>query len=157
MRFLIQRVTEGRVETSGCVTGEVERGFVVLVGFGANDGQDLPGSRIWNGMLDKLLSLRVFPDDAGKMNLSLEDFGGGVLLVPQFTLYADCRKGRRPSFHLSAVPDTARLLFDRCAEDLQARLPGRVGQGVFGADMRVSLVNWGPVTILLDSEALFPS
>ncbi len=156
MRFLIQRVTEGRVETEGRITGEVNRGFVVLAGFGVNDGKTLPGSRVWNGMLDKLLSLRVFPDDAGKMNLSLEDFGGGLLLVPQFTLYADCRKGRRPSFHLSADPATARLLFERCAADLLARLPGRVGLGVFGADMRVSLVNWGPVTILLDSEVLFP-
>lgn len=157
MRFLVQRVTEGRVETGGAVTGEVGRGFVVLAGFGAGDGPDLPGSRVWNGMLDKLLGVRVFPDEAGKMNLSLVDSGGGLLLVPQFTLYADCRKGRRPSFHLSAAPDTARTLFERCAADLASRLPGRVGLGVFGADMRVHLVNWGPVTVWLDSEELFPS
>lgn len=157
MRFLVQRVTEGRVETGGAVTGEVGRGFVVLAGFGAADGPDLPASRVWNGMLDKLLGLRVFPDEAGKMNLSLVDSDGGLLLVPQFTLYADCCKGRRPSFHLSAAPDTARNLFERCAADLEARLPGRVGLGVFGADMRVHLVNWGPVTIRLDSEELFPA
>lgn len=157
MRFLVQRVTEGRVETGGAVTGEVGRGCVVLAGFGTGDGPDLPGSRVWKGMLDKLLGLRVFPDEAGKMNLSLVDFGGGLLLVPQFTLYADCRKGRRPSFHLSAAPDTARALFERCAADLASRLPGRVGLGVFGAAMRVHLVNWGPVTVWLDSEELFPA
>ena len=156
MRFLVQRALEGRVEIDGRVAGSIGRGFVVLAGFGANDGPDLPGSRIWNGMLDKLIALRVFPDAEGKMNLGLEESGGEVLLVSQFTLYADCRKGRRPSFHLAALPDTARRLYEQCACDLASRLPGRVACGVFGADMRVSLVNWGPVTVWLDSDELFP-
>jgi len=104
-------------------------------------------------MLEKLVKLRVFPDEAGKMNVSLLDAGGGVLLVSQFTLYADCRKGLRPSFSSAAPPAVAQALFDRLCDDVQALLPdGRVQRGVFGADMAVGLVNAGPVTIMLDSR-----
>ena len=102
-------------------------------------------------MVEKLPRLRVFPDEAGKMNRSLEDTGGEVLLVSQFTLYADCRKGLRPSFSRAAEPGLARELFEKLRADLDALLPGRVRTGVFGADMDVSLVNQGPVTLMLDS------
>lgn len=151
MRLLIQRVREGRVMVDGRVVGAVGPGLVILAGFGPDDAADLPQSRVWAALLEKVLALRIFPDDAGKMNVGLEDFGGGILLVSQFTLYADCRKGRRPSFHLSAPPAVAGPLFRRLGEDLETRLPGRVQRGIFAADMDVGLVNWGPVTILLDS------
>lgn len=151
MRLLIQRVRQGRVTVAGETAGAVGAGLVILAGFGPGDDASLPQSRLWQTLLDKVTGLRIFPDAEGKMNLSLEDFGGGVLLVSQFTLYADSRKGRRPSFHLAAPPAVAEELFLRFAEDLHRRLPGRVERGVFGADMDVSLTNWGPVTILLDS------
>lgn len=154
MRFVVQRVKSARVEVAGEAVAAIGTGFLVLAGFSRDDGPHAPASRSWRAMLDKLLALRVFPDAAGKMNLGLMDFGGGILVVSQFTLFADCRRGRRPSFTDAAAPDVALNLFGRLCADLSARLPGRVRQGIFGADMDVGLVNWGPVTILLDSRDL---
>lgn len=150
MRLLVQRVREARVRVDGAVTGEIGPGLLCLAGFGPQDGPDLPATPRWSKMVEKMLDLRIFPDSEGKLNLSLRETGGGLLLVSQFTLYADCKKGRRPSFHLAAAPAVATVLFDRLAADCEARLPGRTATGVFGTDMDVELVNQGPVTILLD-------
>ncbi len=154
MRLLLQRVREARVRVDGGIAGEIGPGLLALAGFGPDDGPDAPQTPRWTKMIEKMLELRIFPDADGKLNLSLRDTGGGLLLVSQFTLYADCRKGRRPSFHLAAKPETATALFDRLAADCATRLPGRVATGTFGADMDVELVNQGPVTILLDDAAL---
>ncbi len=151
MRLLLQRVSEARVESDGAVLGSIGQGLLVLAGFGDGDDAGLPARPIWRTMLDKAVDLRVFPDDAGRLNVSLRDTGGGLLVVSQFTLYADCRKGRRPSFSRAAAPETARALYDRLVDDLRQRAPGPFATGCFGADMRVSFTNWGPVTILLDS------
>lgn len=151
MRLVIQRVSSASVDVDGKTVGEIGPGFLVLVGFGADDPADLPGRKAWGQMLDKLVNLRVFPDEAGKLNLSLLDTGGQVLAVSQFTLYADCRKGRRPSFHLAADAAIGLHLYTAFVSGLAGLLPGRVEQGVFGADMAVRLVNAGPVTIVLDS------
>jgi D-tyrosyl-tRNA(Tyr) deacylase len=135
------------------LVSSIPAGLLVLAGFGREDGPDLPGQPAWNKLLDKMTDLRIFPDDAGKMNTSLRDWNQGageILLVSQFTLYADCRKGRRPSFE-AASPDIARGLFDQLIAAMEQRLPGRVHSGIFAADMDVHLINWGPVTILLDS------
>lgn len=166
MRLLVQRVSRARVEvaspagletpgqTAHQIVGQIGPGLLVLADFGQADTLTLPGSRLWATMTAKLLDLRIFPDDAGKLNLSLKDTGGGLMLVSQFTLYADTRRGRRPSFTDAAAPDVARALYDRLATDLatQAATEGcAFAQGVFGAEMFLDFVNWGPVTILLDS------
>jgi len=155
MRFLIQRVQSGGVEVNGVPHASIGPGFVVLLGFSAQDM--LPGgladnAAFRNRMLDKLLGLRVFPDEQGKMNVDIQAHGGEMLVISQFTLYADCRKGRRPSFHLAAPPTEAQRAYDLLVHELSKRLPGKVRNGCFGADMRVSLINWGPVTIMLDSD-----
>lgn len=154
MRLFVQRVREAEVRVDEAVVGSIGPGLLVLVGFCREDAA-LAQTRHWNAMLDKLLGLRIFPDAEDKMNLCLEDFGGSLLLVSQFTLYADCRKGRRPSFHLAAVPEVAEPLFDRFVADATGRLPGRVQQGRFGAMMAVRLENWGPTSIMLDSAEFF--
>lgn len=171
MQLLLQRARRGSVTVDGRTVAAIGPGLVVLAGFGPRDAATLPGEPRWAGMIDKLLDLRVFPDDAGKMNVGLRDWAvppdmrtggdcgpafGELLLVPQFTLYADCRKGRRPSFSAAAPPAVAARLFDQLAADIDARLPGRVRCGIFAADMDVSLVNWGPVTIRLCDDDLFP-
>ncbi len=152
MRLLIQRVREASVTVGGERVAAIGPGFLVLVGFGSMDGPDLPKSKIWATLVEKLAGLRVFQDDADKMNLGIEDCGGEMLLVSQFTLYADCRKGRRPSFHLACEPAVASELFAAFVQAMEKRLPGRIRQGIFAADMDVALTNWGPVTIMLDSE-----
>jgi D-tyrosyl-tRNA(Tyr) deacylase len=152
MRLLIQRVAGASVEVAGTCVASIPMGFLVFAGFGPGDGPQAPGSPWWRAMVEKLPKLRVFADEAGKMNLSLSEASGEILLVSQFTLYADCRKGLRPSFSSAAPPDVARALFDRLCSDLEALLPGRVKTGVFGADMSVALTNSGPVTIMLDSR-----
>ncbi|WP_243358688.1 D-aminoacyl-tRNA deacylase [Fundidesulfovibrio terrae] len=152
MRLLVQRVKRASVDVADERVAQVGPGFLVLAGFGPDDGPGAPDAAWWRTMVEKLPKLRVFPDEAGKMNLSLADFGGEVLAVSQFTLYADCRKGLRPSFSRAAGPGVASALFDRLCDDLESLLPGRVRRGVFGADMAVELVNWGPVTIMLDSR-----
>lgn len=153
VRLLIQRVKEGRVAVAEKEVASIGAGLVVLVGFGAEDTPELPETRLWDTLIEKMLRLRIFPDEEGKMNRDVIDTGGEIILVSQFTLYADVRKGRRPSFHSSAAPAVAEPLFRRLVQDVEARLPGRVQQGVFGAEMNVSLTNWGPVTVLVDSEA----
>lgn len=151
MRLVIQRVSSASVDVGGKTVAGIGPGLLVLAGFGVGDPVDLPTQKVWGKMIDKLINLRVFPDDAGKLNRSLLDTGGQVLAVSQFTLYADCRKGRRPSFHLAAGAGVGLELFAALVAGLRGLLPGRVEQGVFGAEMDVRLVNAGPVTVILDS------
>lgn len=146
MRALLQRVTQAKVEVDGAIVGEIGLGLLVLLGVTKTDTQaDV------DFLVDKVIQLRIFPDDAGKMNRSLMDAGGAMLAVSQFTLYGDCRKGRRPSFDNAAPPEQARLLYESFVG--KARATGvRVETGVFQAHMAVSLVNDGPVTFLLESN-----
>ncbi len=150
MKLILQRVKWARVLVGKKVVGEIQSGLMVLVGFSSQD-YVLPGKKIWELMQDKLLGLRIFPDNQGKMNLSLEDIQGRILLVPQFTLYADCRKGRRPGFTESAPYEQASDLFDKFTMDLKSKWTG-VELGRFGSEMEVELNNSGPVTIILDSD-----
>ena len=148
MRAVVQRVLNASVAIGGTVKGEIGRGYLVLLGIEENDTEkDL------DYIAEKLLGLRVFEDEAGKMNRSVLDAGGSILLVSQFTLYGDARKGRRPSFIRAARPEKAIPLYEAMIAHLRAALPVETGE--FGADMQVSLVNDGPVTILLDSERTF--
>ena len=144
---LLQRVQSARVEIEGRTAGAIGRGLLVLVGIERGDDE----SRA-ERLLERLLGYRVFPDTAGKMNLSVADIGGGLLLVPQFTLAADTDKGMRPSFTPAAAPELGQHLFDYLVERARAR-HALVEAGVFGADMQVALVNDGPVTIWLDTAA----
>ena len=144
MIALVQRVRQARVEVAGAVTGAIGQGLLVLL---CAEPADTPAQAA--KMVDKLLKLRVFGDDAGKMNRSVQDVGGGVLLVSQFTLAADTSAGNRPSFTGAAAPALGRELFDETLRRLRERHP-QVEAGVFGADMQVHLVNDGPVTIPLN-------
>ena len=143
MITVLQRVTSASVTVAGKRIGEIERGLMVLVGV---EKGDLRAHA--DRMLERLLSYRVFPDDTGRMNLSVADVGGGLLLVPQFTLAADTHKGTRPSFSPAAPPDEGEALFDYLVEQAAAR-HRPVATGSFGADMQVALVNDGPVTFVL--------
>jgi len=145
MRVVLQRVSRAAVSIGGEVVGRVGTGYLLLVGFTAGDDDE---TLRW--MAEKVIGLRLFNDEAGKMNLGLEDVGGGLLVVSQFTLYGDARKGRRPSFIEAAPPDIAIPLYDRFVELLRRLLPGRVETGRFGAQMEVELVNDGPVTLILE-------
>lgn len=147
MRVVLQRVSRGEVRIDGKAVGSIGKGHVLLVGFSEDDG---PEQVEW--MADKVVGLRVFADDEGKMNLSLEDVGGELLVVSQFTLYGDTRKGRRPSFVHAAAPEVAIPLYESFVEALRARGVARVETGEFGAMMEVDLVNDGPVTLLLERE-----
>ncbi|MEQ8329073.1 MAG: D-aminoacyl-tRNA deacylase [Longimicrobiales bacterium] len=147
MRVVLQRVARAAVRVAGDTVGEIGPGHLVLVGFRDGDG---PEQIAW--MADKIVGLRVFPDDDGRMNRSLEDLGGDLLVVSQFTLYGDTRKGRRPSFVGAADPAVAVPLYEAFVALLAARAPGRVETGEFGADMAVELVNDGPVTLVLERE-----
>jgi D-tyrosyl-tRNA(Tyr) deacylase len=150
VRSVVQRVSRARVTVEGQVTGEIERGLLVLVGAGAGDtAVDVAYT------VDKIANLRIFPDDAGKMNRSVIDVGGGVLAVSQFTLYGDARKGRRPAFVDALEPVAAEKLYQDVVAGLRAAGVARVATGVFRAHMEVELVNDGPVTILLDSRKAF--
>jgi D-aminoacyl-tRNA deacylase len=149
MRIILQRVTSGSVTVDGKMRGSVEQGFVVLVGVTHSDEQSQADL-----LARKTANLRVFEDDEGKMNRSVLDVGGGVLVVSQFTLYADSRKGRRPSFIDAARPEQAEPLVNYFAGQLRKEGVGRVEQGVFGAMMQVEIHNDGPVTIILDSDEL---
>ncbi len=149
MRAVVQRVSRAEVRVDGRATGSIRRGLAVLLGVAREDGED--DARL---LADKVAALRVFEDAAGKMNLALAEIAGGVLVVSQFTLLGDARKGNRPSFVEAAEPDAANALYERfCALLREKRLP--VATGVFRATMKVELVNDGPVTILLDSRRLF--
>jgi len=149
MRAVVQRVRRAAVRVEGRTVGEVGRGLLVLLGVASGDGGE--AARF---MADKLAALRIFEDAEGKMNRSVADAGGGLLVVSQFTLLGDARNGNRPGFSAAASPEAASALYERVSALLRAKgLP--VAQGVFRAEMEVELVNDGPVTILLDSEKLF--
>ena len=147
MRVVLQRVSRGEVRIDGESVGRIGRGHVLLVGFASDDG---PEEVEW--MADKVVGLRVFADDEGKMNLSLGDVDGELLVVSQFTLYGDTRKGRRPSFVHAAHPDVAIPLYESFVQALRDRGVRRVETGEFGAMMDVELVNDGPVTLVLERE-----
>jgi D-tyrosyl-tRNA(Tyr) deacylase len=146
MRLVIQRVKEAQVTVSGATAGAIGRGLAVFIGI---SGSDTRADADY--VLDKLLGLRIFPDDSGKMNRNIVESGGALLLVSQFTLYGDCRKGRRPSFDRAAPPELAQVLYEYFVESARSG-PAPVETGVFRAAMEVRLVNDGPVTILLDSD-----
>lgn len=149
MRAVVQRVNHASVTISGNVSGEIKKGLLVLLGVGPDDtDKDL------KYICDKVLGLRIFEDEEEKMNLSLKDIGGELLVVSQFTLYGDCRKGKRPSFASACPPDKAKKLYEEFLElcEKEGVLPEH---GEFGADMKVDLQNDGPVTIMLDSSKLF--
>ena len=150
MRVVLTTVLEASVEINNKVVGSISRGFLLLVGF--TDGDD---RETVEKMVDKILSLRVFPDDHGQINISLQEVNGSVLSVSQFTLYANATKGRRPSFVDALRPGEAEPLYDYFNELLEQK-HGKVATGVFGADMKVKSINDGPFTLLLDSKELFP-
>lgn len=150
MKVVLQRVHEASVTVDGQVVGAIGKGLLVLAGIAPGDTEP-----VLRTMADKIVHLRIFEDDAGKMNRSLSETGGELLVVSQFTLFADCRKGRRPSFVGAAPPEFAARQFARFVEVLRALGP-RVETGIFQAMMEVRLVNWGPVTIVLDSDELLP-
>lgn len=149
MRFLIQRVSEASVKVDQNVTGQIMNGLLVFVGVSANDSTETA-----DRMIEKLLKLRIFEDAAGKTNCSLNDVGGEILLISQFTLYADCRKGNRPSFTNAGPAQAANFLYEYILGQIVSKGIS-VQHGVFGAHMEVSLNNHGPFTIWLDSEELF--
>jgi D-tyrosyl-tRNA(Tyr) deacylase len=149
MRAVIQRVQQGRVLVEGETIGEITQGLVILLGVGHGDGQ-AEAERL----ADKIATLRIFSDADGKTNLSLLDVNGGALVISQFTLYADCRKGRRPSFVHAAAPDVAAPLVDYFADRLRQAGVRHVETGEFGAMMLVEIHNDGPFTIILDSDDL---
>jgi len=149
MRIVCQRVTRAKVEVNDQVVGEIERGLLVYLGVGKGD---TPTDAQF--IADKLVNLRIFADEAGKMNRSVIDIGGKILLVSNFTLHGDCRKGRRPGFDAAAEPTLADELYEKVAE-LIAQASVAVEKGVFGAYMQVTSQNDGPVTFLLDSAKLF--
>jgi D-tyrosyl-tRNA(Tyr) deacylase len=152
MRLLLQRVKWAKVEVRQEEVARIDSGLLLLSGFSLRDPQDLPATKAWSKMLDKIPGLRIFPDQDGKSNLNLEDIQGQVLLISQFTLFAECKKGRRPSFSQAAQPELASWLQQKLYQDLDQLLPNRVQQGIFGAEMDVSYCNWGPMSIMLDSE-----
>lgn len=147
MRAVIQRVKEASVEVSGEVVGKIGKGILVLLGIGKGDDE-----RDVDWMVDKVINLRIFEAQEGKMDLSLLDVSGELLVVSQFTLYGDCTRGRRPSFTMAMEKEKARDLFERFVNLARGRI-GKVETGVFSAHMNVSLVNDGPVTLILDSKA----
>lgn len=151
MKAVLQRVTSASVQVDGEVVGSCSRGFLVLLGVAPTDTK-AEAAKLWN----KIRNLRVFEDEADKMNRSLLDVGGEVLVVSQFTLFADCRRGNRPSFVGAARPELAIPLYEHFCALAEADVP-HVGRGVFGAMMQVSLVNDGPVTISLDTDKLMRS
>ena len=148
MKLVIQRVTEASVKVEGNIIGQIEKGFVVLIGVGHTDTKE-----IVDKMVKKMIGLRIFEDENGKTNLSLSDVGGSLLLISQFTLYANCKKGNRPSFTDSGAPVLANELYEYMVQICKESIPN-VQTGSFGADMKVSLVNDGPFTIVLDSEQI---
>ena len=147
MRFVIQRVSEASVKIDNVIYSEIQKGFFVLVGVEEADKKE---DADW--LCQKLISMRIFSDADDKMNLSLQDINGDVLLVSQFTLFASTKKGNRPSFIKSAKPDIAIPLYEYCIQQLSQLLNKTIKTGQFGADMKVSLINDGPVTIIVDSK-----
>ena len=148
MKFVIQRVTHADVVVDGNELGRIGKGFMVLIGVSKEDDR-----AIADKMVDKMIKLRIFEDENGKTNLSLDDVGGELLLISQFTLYANCKKGNRPSFIDAGAPDEANALYEYIIERCKERV-NVVKRGEFGADMKVSLLNDGPFTIVLDSSEI---
>ena len=148
MRFVIQCVDNAKVEIDGSVVGKIGKGYLVLAGISETDTRNTA-----DRMIEKMLKLRIFEDENGKTNLNLAAVGGEILLVSQFTLYADCRKGNRPSFIKAGAPDHAEKLYRYILAKVREQFPD-AQEGVFGAYMKVSLVNEGPFTVILDSEEL---
>lgn len=148
MRALVQCVSEAQVTVDGAVVGSIGKGYLILLGVGADDAEE-QAEKLWR----KVSRMRVFEDAQGKTNLSLADVGGEVLVVSQFTLYANCKKGNRPSFTDAAAPAEAERLYEHFCQLARVDVP-RVEQGAFGAMMDVSLVNHGPFTVWLDTDAL---
>lgn len=151
MRVVLQRVRSGRVSVAGKTLAEIRRGVVLLFGVGQEDADPVEAEKTLRGLAEKIANLRIFEDEQGKMNLSLLDVGGQAIVVSQFTLYADTRKGRRPSFTDAALPEIARPLVDRLVALLNAQgVPTQSGE--FGAHMLVEIVNDGPVTIYFSGK-----
>ncbi len=148
MKFVIQRVTEANVSVDGKVIGSIGKGYMVLIGVSNSDDETVADK-----MIKKLIGLRIFSDEDGKTNLSIKDVNGELLLISQFTLYANCKKGNRPSFIEAGAPDHAEKLYDYIVEKCRLEIP-KVETGSFGAHMTVSLTNQGPFTIVLDSDQL---
>ena len=148
MKFVVQRVTEASVAVDGKVIGQIGKGFLVLIGVSDSDTKEIADK-----MVKKLLGLRIFDDENDKINLSLSDVGGELLLISQFTLYANCKKGYRPSFIEAGAPDMANEMYEYIIEQAKTYCPN-VQRGEFGADMKVSLTNDGPFTIVLNSQNL---
>lgn len=148
MRFVIQRVTRASVTVDNKQIGSIEKGFLVLIGVSGEDTKEIADK-----MIKKLIGIRIFEDENGKTNLSLADVNGSLLLVSQFTLYADCKKGNRPSFIRAGKPDMAKEMYEYIIAECKKQIP-LVAQGEFGADMKVELLNDGPFTIILDSSDL---
>lgn len=148
MRFVIQRVTEASVTIDGEISGKIGKGYLVLIGVADTDTKEIADK-----MIRKMIGLRIFEDEQGKTNLSLADVDGGLLLVLQFTLYANCKRGNRPSFIEAGKPDMANEMYEYIIEKCRESVD-EVQTGEFGADMKVQLLNDGPFTILLDSDQL---
>lgn len=148
MRFVIQRVTEASVTIDGEISGKIGKGYLVLIGVADTDTKEIADK-----MIRKMIGLRIFEDEQGKTNLSLADVDGGLLLVSQFTLYANCKRGNRPSFIEAGKPDMANGMYEYIIEKCRESVD-EVQTGEFGADMKVQLLNDGPFTILLDSDQL---
>lgn len=148
MKFVIQRVTSASCTVNGQLTGSIEKGFMVLIGVSDSDTKEIADK-----MTKKLLGLRIFEDAEGKTNLSLSDVNGSLLLISQFTLYADCKKGNRPSFIKAGKPDMANEMYEYIIAECQKSVP-IVEKGIFGADMKIQLLNDGPFTVILDSEEI---
>lgn len=149
MKIVLQRVSRASVTVEKKVIGQIGEGYMALVGIADTDTEE-----ILKYMTEKMIHLRIFEDEAGKMNRSLLDMKGEILLVSQFTLYADCKKGRRPSFVNAGAPAFAERMYENMIQYLEHILPGRIQTGQFGADMKVELINDGPVTIVLDSDVI---
>ena len=149
MRFVIQRVTHADVKVDGETIGEIGKGFMVLIGVADSDAKEIADK-----MIKKMIGLRIFEDEEGKTNLSLDAVGGSLLLISQFTLYANCKKGNRPSFIEAGKPDMANEMYEYIIAKCKKESVETVEKGSFGADMKVSLTNDGPFTIVLDSDRL---
>ena len=147
MRVVIQRVSEAAVKIDGTIVGEISKGLLVLLGIAQEDTQQ---DALY--LIQKLINLRIFSDADGKMNLSVQDCDGGLLVVSQFTLYADTKKGNRPSYIRAARPELAIPLYEFFLRELHKQFQGPIQTGQFGADMKVSLINDGPVTMIIDSR-----
>ncbi len=148
MKVVVQRSKKSKVTINNKVNGSIDKGYVLLVGFTHDDTKE-----IIDKMINKILNLRIFEDENEKMNLSIKDINGSILSISQFTLYADCKKGNRPSFINAMKPDEACTLYDYFNKELSKHI--EVQKGIFGADMKVEIYNDGPVTIILDSDILF--